>query len=326
MWAETMLARMGGSLFGRPLRTALGYAAGRYAAAGWDVIPGAYLRGRRFDCGRAACRTVGCHPAVDDWESVATHDRATVAAWWRGLPFTVLLATGRAFDVLEVPGALGRAGVAGIATRALGGPVAVGPDGRWMFLVRAGATLLPQLSERADVVLHGQRSWVPAPPTRQPDGPVRLRVDPGTVGFRVADSHLVQSLIAMAIPRPARPRPTRAATTPPGPASAPAWSAATPRPATPPATNPPATNPPATNPAVPAAPPTGGGTVPLRGGRPMWWDSSGPGNQPRSFGRAARRLANANGTATGTANANRAAGTGRAARPPAGDQKDQRRK
>jgi Bifunctional DNA primase/polymerase, N-terminal len=200
-WLEGPLVRAGRHLMRRPLRTRLGRMATRYAAHGWDVLPGAYLRGRRFDCGRPWCQTVGCHPAVDDWESAAGHDATTVAAWWQEMPYTVLLATGRAFDVLEVPATLGGPAVRGLSPAAIGGPVAIAPGGRWMFLVRPGAALTTALAARADVVLHGMGSWVPAPPTRQPDGPVRWRLSPRAVGFAGADPDVVQALVVAALPR-----------------------------------------------------------------------------------------------------------------------------
>ena len=200
-WLDGPLVRAGRHLMRRPRRTYLGHTATRYAAHGWDVLPGAYLRGQRFDCGRPWCQTVGCHPAVDDWESAAGHDATTVAAWWQDMPYAVLLATGRAFDVLEVPAALGGPAVRGLSPAAIGGPVAIAPGGRWMFLVRPGAGLSAALAARADVVLHGQGSWVPAPPTRQPDGPVRWRLSPRVVGFAGGDPDVVQALVVAALPR-----------------------------------------------------------------------------------------------------------------------------
>ena len=73
-----------------------------------QVTPGACLARSRFVCGRAGCPTVGCHPALEDWEHGASADPARVATWWRDRPHGVLLPTGRAFDVLEVPAHLGR--------------------------------------------------------------------------------------------------------------------------------------------------------------------------------------------------------------------------
>ena len=74
--------------------------------------PGAYRAGDRFACGRAGCPTTACHPALVSWAQAATDDPRTVAGWWRDTAYTVLLATGRAFDVVEVPAYLGAPTVA----------------------------------------------------------------------------------------------------------------------------------------------------------------------------------------------------------------------
>lgn len=178
----------------------------RYAGHGWEVTPGACLARHRFVCGRAGCPTTGCHPALEQWELSATTDPARVATWWRIRPHSILLATGRAFDVLEVPAYLGRYAldVARLRYRPPGtdpvrGPVAVTPAGRWMFLVRPGDPLRPELDRCLDVVLHGLGSWIPAPPTRLPEGTVRWAVSPEETRWRLPDSYQVQELLVDAL-------------------------------------------------------------------------------------------------------------------------------
>ncbi|MEV6306811.1 bifunctional DNA primase/polymerase [Actinoplanes sp. NPDC051861] len=180
------------SVLDRLDRARLRRAALRYAAHGWMVTPGAYLSGRRFHCGRPGCPITGCHPALETWAESATGDPARILGWWRHRPHAVLLTTGESFDVLEVPSALAR--------RAPGiGPAAVTADGRWMFLVRPGLPLRPELDRRLDVVLHGTGSWVPAPPSRMPEGPVRWAVTPDETGWRLPDAGTVQQLFAGAV-------------------------------------------------------------------------------------------------------------------------------
>jgi hypothetical protein len=127
-----------------------------------------------------------------------------VSDWWRVVPHSVLLPTGRAFDVLEVPCGVGlRALAAAHALRDIEdtwrgqvrGPVAVTPDGRYMFLVRPGDPLRPELADRADVLRHGRGSWVPAPPTQLAEGVVRWLVAPEETRFRLPDSYAVQWLL-----------------------------------------------------------------------------------------------------------------------------------
>jgi Bifunctional DNA primase/polymerase, N-terminal len=182
-------------------RGVLRRAAQRYADRGWRVIPGACLIGDRFVCG-PLCPTVSCHPATDHWEKLAASDLSEVDRWWADAPYSVLLATGYLFDVIEAPARLALP----VGRRGAAGPVAVTPDGRWMFLVTAGDSLRPELAAHLDVVLHGPGSWVPAPPTRTPLGRVRWEVHPAVNGWRLPDPYAVQaSLLADAPPHP---RPT----------------------------------------------------------------------------------------------------------------------
>jgi hypothetical protein len=151
---------------------------------------------------------MGCHPAIESWEDTASNDPARVTAWWRRRPHTVLLATGGSFDVLEVPAALGlrvlgatrlHAGVHGPDRANARGPVAVTPSGRWMFLVRPGEPLRPELARCLDVVRHGPGSWIPAAPSRMPDGPVRWAVSPDQAEWRLPGSATVQAMLIEAL-------------------------------------------------------------------------------------------------------------------------------
>src|SRR5919197_2696538 len=106
-------------LDGMAHRIRLRRAAVRFAEHGWDVIPGACLSGgrSRYYCG-PGCTTVSCHPAFAHGEALSrparsSHDPRTVAEWWRARPHGVLLATGTALDVLEVPPYLGASRASG---------------------------------------------------------------------------------------------------------------------------------------------------------------------------------------------------------------------
>jgi hypothetical protein len=198
---------------GRLRRAAL-----RYAAQGWAVIPGARLKGHRFTCDRPGCSIMGCHPVIESWEDDASTDPGRVTRWWRRRRHPVLLATGGRFDVIEVPAVLGlrvlgtsrlHAGVLGPERADGRGPVAVTPDGRWMFLVRPGRPLRSELDHRPDVVRHGRGSWIPAAPSRMPDGPVRWAVSPEQVQWRLPESDGVQALLVDALGARAR-RPSAA--------------------------------------------------------------------------------------------------------------------
>ena len=178
----------------------------RYAAHGWAVTPGACLTGYRFACGRPGCPIMACHPALESWEDSASTDAGLVAGWWRRRPYSVLLATGGTFDALEVPAVLGERALA--RGRLPGGPVAVTAAGRWMFLVRPGAPLREELDRRLDVVRHGRGSWIPAVPSRMPEGPVRWAVPPERAQWRLPDPDAVQALLVDALGSPSAARPT----------------------------------------------------------------------------------------------------------------------
>lgn len=180
----------------------------RYAARGWPVTPGAHLTGHHVTCGRPGCPIMTCHPALESWADTASTDPARVQHWWRRRPYTILLATGEVFDALEVPAALGlrmlgaarlHSGVLGTERADARGPVAVTAAGRWTFLVRPGTPLRAELDNRLDIVRHGHGSWIPAAPSRMPEGPVRWAVDPGRAQWRLPDAGVVQGLLVDAL-------------------------------------------------------------------------------------------------------------------------------
>jgi hypothetical protein len=76
-----------------------------------------------------------------------------------------------------------------------------------MFLVRPGDRLRPELDGQLDVLHHGRGSWVPAPPTRLPEGRVRWAVTPDETHWQLPDSYAVQALLvdAMAVAAPMHP-------------------------------------------------------------------------------------------------------------------------
>ncbi|MFS8478674.1 MAG: bifunctional DNA primase/polymerase [Micromonosporaceae bacterium] len=178
-------------------RSRLARAAARYVIHGWDVVPGAHFSGTRFRCDDLGCPTVGCHPATEHWQQLATRDPSVVEAWWHRTPYAVLLPTGRAFDVIEVPALLGLWALRE-APRSPG-PVAVSAAGRWMFLVSPGDGLRPELADQLDVILHRDGSWIAAPPTREAVGRARWQTSPEQVGWRLPASYEVQDLLVRAL-------------------------------------------------------------------------------------------------------------------------------
>nr|WP_308121439.1 bifunctional DNA primase/polymerase [Actinoplanes bogorensis] len=177
-------------------------AAARYAEHGWAVTPGARLSGHRFACGRPGCPIMACHPALESWEDTASVDPGQVQAWWRHEPYSVLLVTGRRFDVLDVPAALGLRVLGSTRLsrrREACGPVAVTAAGRWMFLVGPGVPLRSELDHRLDIVRHRRGSWIPAAPSRMPEGTVRWAVPPEQTQWRLPDAEMVQAMLTDAL-------------------------------------------------------------------------------------------------------------------------------
>ena len=112
----------------------------------------------------------------------ATVDNAVIGQWWETRPeANVILATGRVFDVLDVPAAAGAAALArmdaaGVET----GPVAVQGTERMLFFVvtrgapddedewwSCGLDASPDPAMQAEAVRwHCRDSYVPAPPSK----------------------------------------------------------------------------------------------------------------------------------------------------------------
>ena len=152
-----------------PLEVALRYA----TAMGWAVAPGCHqgLGGRR--CGRPDCFLAGPHPVAELAGTTGSRDDATLFRWWHRHPTApVLLATGRSFDVLDVPAyaaaeALRRLKLTGLRL----GPIARDADRRLLiWLVPSSARCADLMDRRpwasGDLDLHRRRAgeYVPAPP------------------------------------------------------------------------------------------------------------------------------------------------------------------
>ncbi len=109
---------------------------------------------------------------------------------------TLLLITGRALDVLEVPAAIGRGVCAKLRAADVVVPVAATPTGSWWYPITSGATLPSALSHVDGVVLHGAGDAVAAPPSQVPDGWVHWRVAPAACGYGLAPADLIFSAAA----------------------------------------------------------------------------------------------------------------------------------
>jgi Bifunctional DNA primase/polymerase, N-terminal len=187
-------------------------------------VPGAFLIGDRYACG-PLCPGMSCHPAVHHWEKAASSDLSDVKRWWAEVPFSILLSTGHAVDVIEAPAWLGISAFGhadhairsvrknsqpgpkrilhwGIEETAAAGPIVATPAGQWLFLVRSGQPLQPELASRIDIVLHARGSWISAPPSPTPTGRLRWQVPPAAVRWQLPEAQAVQEHLIAALKRP----------------------------------------------------------------------------------------------------------------------------
>jgi hypothetical protein len=147
----------------------------------WDVFPGTWLEEgetgiARCSCGDPACAEPGAHPVRADWPGQASGSAVAVRRMWRSEPHaSVLLPTGRAFDVIDVPEVAGCLALARMERMELPlGPVLCTPTRRLVFFVLPGAAVkVPGLLRRLgwppsalDLTVRGEGGYVPAPPTR----------------------------------------------------------------------------------------------------------------------------------------------------------------
>ena len=128
-------------------------AAAGYAAMGWPVCRGAHLRepprrahpgrgwvhegGRACSCDRVGCPAPGAHPVSAAWQLEASADPEEVTRWWAEQPeASLILVTGRVFDVLDVPAAAGSVALSMMGSAGIRpGPVALSAGGRALFFV-----------------------------------------------------------------------------------------------------------------------------------------------------------------------------------------------
>lgn len=180
MVVEETVSATGTSRPARPRNDELLDAAVAYARERlWDVYPGSWTR-ENGDCSCAAahtCPAPGAHPTQPDWQERATGNPDAVRKLWERQPrASILLPTGRTFDVLDVPEAAGCLALARMQRLRLPvGPVACTPYRRMLFLVLPGtAAEVPDLARRMgwrpsslDLMAWGEGDFVVAPPSRQ---------------------------------------------------------------------------------------------------------------------------------------------------------------
>lgn len=165
---------------------------------GWTVVPGTYPEDAVW-VGVPGAPQDGPLPIHDNWLELAGAGADRTASLWSGRPFSLLLATGLVYDVLDLSAELGRRTAAELRNIGLPAPIAATPTGRWLFPVVTGEPLCADLATHPEVVLHGRGSWVPLPPSPFVHGVVHWRVKPEVSGWHVPRSSDVQQAVLDAL-------------------------------------------------------------------------------------------------------------------------------
>jgi hypothetical protein len=169
-------------------------------------VPGAWWSGadRRFVCDLTGCGRTGPHPAVRPPgagvpaydEGLAAHalrHPEAVAARWRRRPYAVLVPTGEACDVVDVPAETGRMLATRLDARSNLGPV-IAAGARWFVLTAPGGTR--HAGQEGDVLVHGLGSWIMLPPSLGPGGePATWLARPRGSGWTLPERDDVLSLL-----------------------------------------------------------------------------------------------------------------------------------
>lgn len=168
------------------------------ASRGWPVMPGGYPAGSQWTDGRDS-QSDDLSPVHVDWAERVGADPEQVVGWWNDGPYNLLVATGRKLDAIEVGADLGHRTAAVLRLDGLPAPIAATPHGRWLFLTTAGGCLASALAEHDDVILHGEGSWIPLPPTGFPHGIVHWRVAPEVSGWNLPNAQTIQNAMVRAL-------------------------------------------------------------------------------------------------------------------------------
>jgi hypothetical protein len=169
---------------------------------GWPVLPGTYPAGAQW-AGRSGVEDQGPVPVHRDWQERLGTKPDQVASWWTGRSYSLLVATGRVLDAIEVGPELGRRAATALRTAGIPVPIAATPAGKWLFFTRSGATLRSELAEQPGIKHHAEGSWIPLPPTPFQHGVVHWRVKPEVCGWELPAASIVQDAIAEAVHDPA---------------------------------------------------------------------------------------------------------------------------
>jgi hypothetical protein len=152
----------------------LGEAAQDYRARGWPVHPLHSWTGDRCSCGRPDCTSPAKHPRLRHGLNEATTDADVIRDWWEREPqANIGLATGVAFDVLDIDGPVdGTTELARLVAEhgdiALEGPTAATGNGYHLLVQSTGHGNRAKFLTGCD--WRGRGGYIVAPPSVHPSG------------------------------------------------------------------------------------------------------------------------------------------------------------
>jgi hypothetical protein len=158
------------------LETALEYIEERH----WDVVLGTSVRRENgqwsCSCADPRCARIGAHPAMRDWHRKISGQPSRAREWWTAHPQgSIILPTGRAFDVLECSEDAGLLALARLERHgAEPGPVVATPSRRLYFFVLPNSRTRVAKALAAlgwgrtvlDLACHSIGDYIVAPPSR----------------------------------------------------------------------------------------------------------------------------------------------------------------
>ncbi|MFD2417582.1 bifunctional DNA primase/polymerase [Amycolatopsis pigmentata] len=164
------------------------------ACHGWPVLPGTFPTGPENGHGN----WTGPVPVHSDWADRLGAHPNEVAEWWTQ-PYSLLVATGKTLDAIEVGDELGKRAARLLRATGHPAPIVATPDGRWLFLTTVTDSLPERLAASSEVRWHGEGSWVPLPPTPYQHGVVHWRVKPDVWGWRLPAADAVHMVLIRAL-------------------------------------------------------------------------------------------------------------------------------
>lgn len=176
-------------------------AATEFVRRGWTVQPGTFWAGNpRAWRGKREVRRL--QPLADDWQNARVSEPETALGIWTRAPYSILLACGEVLDGVEVSALHGQRARLELNESGALGPIVDTPFGTWLFLVRSGHALRPELAANCGVHLFSTGSWLALPPTIQAGVPYRWSVPPAAAGWRIPDSREIQEVLVRTAKRP----------------------------------------------------------------------------------------------------------------------------